>query len=162
VPAVEPSTAHTNIPETPPIAAQEQAIPEAPVANTTFPEPPIQVPTPVTPIKEPDATNITTAPPVDRVAELSDDELRLAAKLYAQKISREMLKKAQARRTEIRTERELAVLKLVAQKGSASIPNLSNELNISPRLVAASLRRLSEAHKIAASGNSKARRYRAI
>lgn len=135
-----------------------------PVANVEPPSPPQSPPPPppipaietLVPRHVPIAAQ-SAIPPV--VLALSDEELRIAATYYLQKHQTELGRKGVIARQQNMQQKLDAITAYIAARGSAQIPRLSRELNLSPGLASHYLQILVKQNKIKAEGWSKDRRY---
>jgi predicted ArsR family transcriptional regulator len=93
------------------------------------------------------------------VLALSDSELRAAATYYLHKHQTEISRKGVQARQAAMQNNMGAIVSYIKAHGSAQIPRLARELDLSPKLVSHYLQILVRQHKVKAEGWAKDRRY---
>ncbi len=139
---------------------QPQPAPESPARPTEAPQPK-QASTTPTESEAPQATQATpvSLSPAERVAQLTDEELRLAAALYAKKNQRVITQKAIEKRRAVATQNIANVTAYVHAHSPTSNAAVARALNLPPRRVAHYMQILVRNGTFGASGWGVSRRY---
>jgi outer membrane biosynthesis protein TonB len=165
-PVIEPIVIEPVTP--PPQPEPKPELAAEPVAETVPPKPeqPVQPPEPVQPSPQPQPATPPIipqpAPAGDvpaAVLALTDAELRIAVAYYLRKHQTELSRKGVAARQENMRRNLDAIEAYVKKRGSAKIPRLTQEFNLSPVLVSKYVQTLVKQGHIKAEGHGSSRRY---
>lgn len=156
----EPVAPTPEIPtETPPEIQPEPAAEPAPTPQpdeipTPPVTPPVTVPTPTLPPPEPEQPSVSLD-----ISQLTDDQLKAAAALWAKKNQAEFSKKGVAKRKVTMELNLRAVVDYLSHNNGAPLPRIARHTNITAGTTSKYLRQLIAAGKVRAEGWAKDRRY---